>query len=183
MDRDVGVYYHAFSNAAKSLPKDLPPDTLERELRAAMDVLKVPQARVHVHPHEVRTFSYHRQEILESLVQMKRELQPDLVFLPSTQDIHQDHQVLSLEGIRAFKTTCLLGYDLPWNNISFPTNCFSILTEAHVNRKVQALACYASQRHHAYLNPRFIRSLAVTRGTQIQVDFAEAFEVIRWVWP
>ncbi len=183
VERGVEVYYHAFSNAAKSLPADLPADTLERELRNAMDVLQVPQERVHVLPHEVRTFSYHRQEILESLVKLKKDLHPDLVFLPSTQDVHQDHQVLNNEGVRAFKTTCLLGYELPWNNISFPTNCFTILEDKHVQKKVEALSCYKSQRHHPYLKPEFIRSLAVTRGTQIQVEYAEAFEVIRWVWP
>lgn len=182
VDENADVYYHAFSNAAKSLPPDLPPDTLEKELRLAIDVLGVSRPNVHIHPHEVRTFSYHRQEILESLIDLKRDLLPDLVFLPSTQDIHQDHQVMCQEGVRAFKTTCLLGYELPWNNISFSTNCFVILTEEHVERKIKALACYGSQSHHPYLRPEFIRSLAVTRGTQIQVDLAEAFEVIRWVW-
>jgi len=32
-----------------------------------------------------------------------------------------------------------------------------------------------------YLNPDFIRGLALTRGTQIEETYAEAFEVIKWV--
>ncbi len=181
-EANVDLHYHAFSNAAKSLPPTLPPNTLEKELRKAMDVLGVPQSHVHVHPYEVRTFSYHRQEILETLISLRKDLHPDLVFLPSTEDVHQDHQVMSQEGIRAFKTTCILGYELPWNNISFPTHSFVILEEKHINKKIEALKCYHSQRHRSYLNPEFIKSLAITRGTQIQVRYAEAFQVIRWVW-
>ncbi len=33
----------------------------------------------------------------------------------------------------------------------------------------------------SYLNPDFIRGLALTRGTQIEEKYAEAFEVIKWV--
>jgi hypothetical protein len=36
-----------------------------------------------------------------------------------------------------------------------------------------------TQKGKNYMNQDFIRSLAVVRGTQIGVPFAEAFEVIR----
>jgi len=182
VERDVEVYCHAFSNASKSLPKNLPKDTLEVEFRNAMKALKLPDKFVKIHNYEVRTFSYHRQQILDDLYKIKIELKPDLVFLPSTKDIHQDHQVICQEGIRIFKTTCLLGYELPWNNITFPTTSFFVLKKDHIDKKIDALKCYNSQKYREYLNPEFIQSLAITRGTQIQVDFAEAFEVIRWVW-
>ena len=181
VENDIEIIYHAFSNAAKSLPKNLPPDTLEKELRNAMDIFGVPQNNVFVHPFEVRTFSYNRQDLLEILVKIRKEERPDLVFLPSTQDIHQDHQVVSQEGIRAFKSDRLLGYELPWNNITFSTHCFSLLEEKHVNKKIEALKCYKTQQHRTYLSPEFIRSLAITRGTQLQKPFAEVFEMIRWI--
>jgi hypothetical protein len=76
----------------------------------------------------------------------------------------------------------MLGYELPWNNVTFNTECFIRLEERHVNKKLLALQAYESQRHRTYLNANFIRSLATIRGVQITCDFAEAFEVIRWVY-
>ena len=146
-----------------------------------MKILCVPSKNVHIHNYEVRTFSYHRQDILEDLYRIRKDLQPDLVFLPSTHDLHQDHEVICSEGIRTYKTTCLLGYEIPWNNISFPTNCFVTFNEKHIVKKIKALNCYKSQKYRSYVNESFIRSLAITRGTQIQEKFAEAFQVIRWI--
>ena len=104
-----------------------------------------------------------------------------MVFVPSPNDIHQDHQVISEEGLRAFKQTTVLGYEMPWNNLAFQTSCFIRLQEEHVEKKVRALEKYKSQLHRDYLNENFIRSLATTRGVQIGVKYAEAFEIIRLV--
>ena len=109
-------------------------------------------------------------------------MQPDLVFIPSPNDLHQDHKVIAEEGIRAFKKSTILGYEMPWNNISFNTISFIPLEERHIKKKIDALRCYETQRYRSYLSEDFIRSLARTRGTQIEVEYAEAFEVIRWVF-
>ena len=61
----------------------------------------------------------HRQDILELLVALWEEWRPDAVFQPSLHDIHQDHQVVAAEGLRAFKRTTILGYEIPWNNFDF----------------------------------------------------------------
>jgi LmbE family N-acetylglucosaminyl deacetylase len=176
------VFCYAFSNASKTLPKRFPPNTLEIEFRKAMKILGLEDDNVFISDYEVRTFTYHRQKILDELIKIRNDINPELVFLPSTHDIHQDHQVICNEGIRAFKTRCILGYEMPWNNISFPTNCFFVVEEEHIQKKIDALLCYESQKYRSYINPEFIRALAITRGTQIQVKFAEAFESIRWVW-
>ena len=182
IEKGNDIYCHTFSNASKSLPKNLPKNILEVEFNNAMKMLGIPKENLTINPYELRTFTYHRQEILDRLIKIRDELKPDLIFLPSLTDIHQDHQVIAQEGLRAFKKSCILGYELPWNNITFPTDCFIVLKEEHVEKKIEALACYNTQKYRTYLNPEFIRSLAITRGTQIQVNFAEAFEMIRWVW-
>jgi len=109
------------------------------------------------------------------------ELKPELVLLPSTSDTHQDYQTISQEGFRAFKKISIVGYEMPYNNLSFSTNLFVVLEEEHVSKKVQALRCYKSQASKIYATADFIMSLASVRGTQIGVKYAEAFEVIRWV--
>ena len=113
------VRYVAFSIATRSLPEGFPPDTLAREVREATTELGIPEDRLTVHDFDVRTFPEHRQDILELLVALWEEWQPDVVFQPSLHDIHQDHQTIAEEGLRAFKRTTILGYEIPWNNFEF----------------------------------------------------------------
>ena len=175
------VYYAAFSTAAESVPPPFPPDILEKEVREGTKVLGIPAANLLVYKYKVRHLPHLRQEILEELVRMKREIDPATVFLPSAQDLHQDHQTVHLEGLRAFKTVTVLGYELPWNNLSFDYRHFCVLTRAHVQTKIAALRCYQSQQHRPYTQEEFIWSWARTRGGQIMVEYAEAFDVLRWV--
>ncbi|MCY3667246.1 MAG: PIG-L family deacetylase [Gemmatimonadetes bacterium] len=175
------VYYAAFSTAAESVPPPFPPDILEKEVRQGTKVLGIPVANLLVYKYKVRHLPHMRQEILEELVRMKREIDPGTVFLPSAQDLHQDHQTVHIEGLRAFKTVTVLGYELPWNNLSFDYRHFCVLTRAHVETKIAALRCYQSQQHRPYTQEEFIWSWARTRGGQIMVEYAEAFDVLRWV--
>ena len=101
--------------------------------------------------------------------------------MPSLNDIHQDHSTIAEEGLRAFKQTRILGYELIWNNLSFNTTSFSILEERHIEKKISALNEYKSQQGRSYIDREFIKSLAISRGVQIGHKYAEAFEVIRWI--
>lgn len=175
------VYYIAFSICTRSLPPHLAPDTLKKEVKIATEILGLKPQNLILFDFDVRRFKEFRQDILEQLMKIKNDINPDLVFVPSPTDIHQDHQVISDEGLRAFKNISVLGYELPWNNLSFNTRCFIKLSEEHIGKKVEALKAYKSQMQRTYLNESFIRSLATTRGVQIGSQYAEAYEVIRWV--
>src|SRR5881275_3759004 len=158
------VRYVAFSIATKSLPEGFPPDTLAREVKEATTELGIPAANLTVHDFEVRTFPERRQDILELLIAEWEDWKPDAVFQPSLQDIHQDHQVIAAEGLRAFKRTTILGYEIPWNNFDFAYQAYFALEQRHVERKAAALERYASQQHRRYANPEYIWNLARTHG-------------------
>jgi LmbE family N-acetylglucosaminyl deacetylase len=175
------AHYVAFSDCADSLPAGLPADTLVQEVVAATRILGVAPQHLQVLRFRVRRFPELRQEILEEMIRIRSDVKPEIVFLPSRSDTHQDHQQICEEGFRAFKMTCLLGYEMPWNNIEFRTTAFSVLREEHVQTKIEALQCYQSQAHRPYVNAEFLRSLARIRGVQIGVGFAEAFELFRWI--
>jgi LmbE family N-acetylglucosaminyl deacetylase len=115
------------------------------------------------------------------MINLRKEISPDVVFIPSLRDIHQDHATIANEALRAFKFDSILSYELPWNNLNFVTNSFVYLTDEQVSRKILALSCYKSQMHRSYANKEFISSLARTRGVQINVKYAEVFEVVRWI--
>ncbi|MFA5400920.1 MAG: PIG-L deacetylase family protein [Dehalococcoidia bacterium] len=175
------VYYVAFSSAKKSVPKGMPKDILEKEVRAATKVLGISPQNLILLNYPVREFPSYRQKILEDMIRLGNELRPEMVLLPSTNDTHQDHQTVSQEGFRAFKKISIIGYEMPYNNLNFSSSLFMVLQSKHVRKKTEALKCYRSQADRAYATPDFITGLARVRGTQIGVKYAESFEVIRWV--
>ncbi|MGD0821265.1 MAG: PIG-L family deacetylase [Desulfomonilia bacterium] len=181
---DLGkeVYYVAFSDCKKSLPPDMAPDTLVKELMSATKILGVPPSNVIVKEFELRCYERDRQEILEEIIIIGKDINPDLVFLPSPNDLHQDHETIAMEGLRAFKLSAtILGYEMPWNNLTFNTTCFIGLTEQNLQKKVEALRCYKSQAERFYATEELVRSLAITRGTQVNTHYAETFDVLRWL--
>jgi len=169
VEEGAEVRYVAFSIATRSLPEGFPPDTLAREVRAATAELGISPENLTVH------------DILEMLVALWEDWRPDAVFQPSLHDIHQDHQVIAAEGLRAFKRTTILGYEIPWNNFDFAYQAYFALEESHVEKKVAALAKYASQQHRRYSDPEYIRNVARTHGINVNREFAEVFEVYRVV--
>jgi len=177
------VHYACFSSCEESVPEGFDKDVLKREVLAAIDVLGIPQERFYLYDFRVRHFPSRRQEILEELIKLRRRIAPEIVFIPAFSDMHQDHSVIANEGLRAFKSSTLLGYELPMNTISFQHACFVRLEERHLDIKVRHAEAYVSQQFRPYLQPAFIRGLGLVRGVQINQPAAEAFEVIRMVVP
>ncbi len=181
VENGADVRYVAFSIATRSLPEGFPPDTLAQEVKEATAELGIPDGNLTVHDFDVRTFPEHRQDILEALVALWEDWHPDAVFQPSLHDIHQDHQVIAAEGLRAFKRTTILGYEIPWNNFDFAYQAYVSLEQSHIDRKIAALSKYASQQHRRYSDPDYIRNVARTHGINVNRDYAEVFEVYRVV--
>ena len=181
IDSGADVYYFAFSTAETSVPDGFPKDILKTEVINATRKLGIPKENVIIYNYEVRKLNYARQEILENLIKHRRELKPDLVLMPSLNDIHQDHSTIAQEGLRAFKNTSILGYELIWNNLTFDTTSFVKLDKKHIQAKCDALKEYKSQGSRDYMSEEFIFSLARTRGVQIGSQYAESFEVVRLV--
>ena len=174
------VYYATFSACKQSVLDNFPEDILITEVKAATSVLGIPRDNLILFDYDVRTFNFHRQNILDDLIKLRQDINPDLVLMPSINDVHQDHKTITEEGIRAFKFHSILSYEMPWNNLVFNTTCFNILDISHVEKKIAALKEYKSQAHRPYSNPEFIKGLAISRGIQVNADFAEVFEVVRW---
>jgi len=181
VEEGARVTYAAFSIATRSVPDGFPRDILATEVRHATAAIGIPEDDLRVFDFEVRTFPANRQEILERLIEAQNELQPDLVLMPSLNDLHQDHQTIAQEGLRAFKRTTLLGYEIPWNNITFNHQVYVTLEHRHIDKKVAALLCYQSQQHRNYAREDYVRNLAFTRAIDVGRDLAEVFELYRWV--
>ena len=175
------IIYYAFSAAEESVPEGFPKDALRKEVLHATKILGIPENNVIVDKYPVRRLNEYRQDILEKLVQLNKQYNPDIIMIPSGKDVHQDHNVIFNEGIRAFKNQSILAYELPWNNLSFDNDCFIELSEDNVNVKINALSEYKTQGHRDYLSESFIKGWANYRGVQVKKKYAECFEVIRWI--
>ena len=175
------VYYVAFSTCRSSVPDDYPEDILKTELLRAMESLQIPQEQVIILDYPVREFSAHRQEILDDMIRINHQVQPTMVFAPSQHDVHQDHQVISNEALRAFKTKTLLGYEEPWNNFTFENQAYIALEPQHLEAKIKAISCYETQKKRTYASAEFTTAQAHLRGVQVGCEYAEVFEVVRWI--
>ena len=149
------------------------------EVKRSAGILGVHDLKIH--DFERRRFPELRQEILQVLFDYNQQNEVDIIFTPATTDLHQDHNTVTMEAMRAFKRSTILGYEIPWDNIQLTTNSFIPLSEPHVERKIEALNCYETQRSRYYFDEDYLRSILKMRGTQIQERYAEAFEVIRYV--
>jgi LmbE family N-acetylglucosaminyl deacetylase len=179
LEKGCEVFSCAFSPCERSLPAGFPPGTLRDEMYKATELLGMKKENVYVLDYDVRVFPEHRQQILDDMIRMKNDLNPDMVFVPSALDVHQDHHVIYQEGLRAFKYSTVLTYELPWNQFSFQSSYLVRLEERHIEKKIAALAAYKSQAHRPYTIPDFTRSLAMVRGVQAGSKYAEAFEVVK----
>lgn len=177
----IEVHYVAFSAAEDALGPELPKDTLRDEVMKATKQLGIKEKHVKVFQYPVRCFDQYRQKILQDIIDVKLQAEYDLVMLPCIDDLHQDHQVIAKEGVRAFKRTTVWSYELPWNNLSFSIDVMVKVSPAELQCKVQALQAYQSQAHRTYMQAQFTESLARIRGQQAGCEYAEAFKLVRLI--
>jgi LmbE family N-acetylglucosaminyl deacetylase len=182
LDQGMFIYYVAFSIGNIVDELNVNTNILLTECKDACKTLGITDDKLILKLFPFRKLNEHRQEILEILIHLKHKINPDIVFMPSSQSIHQDHKAVYLEGIRAFKHKTCYGYDLPWDTDNFKTSCFFTLDKRQLNLKIASLKMYASLKDKTYMEENFLKGLARVRGTQINVEFAEAFEAIRTVF-
>ncbi|MGE4552408.1 MAG: PIG-L deacetylase family protein [Desulfovibrionaceae bacterium] len=179
LEAGAEVFWAVFTIAEQSTHPPFKPDEQKREMERATAILGVRPENVILNNWAVRTFKEHRQEILDEMIRIRKEVRPDLVFCHSRDDLHQDHQAVAEEALRAFKQSTILGYELPWNLPVFHADHFIQVSPAQAERKAEAVACYNSRSYRPYLSRDKVLALMTVRGLQIETDYAECFEVIR----
>jgi LmbE family N-acetylglucosaminyl deacetylase len=152
---------------------------LKEEHYQAMEVLGVPKEKVIFGPFTTRVFPDARQEILEYFLKLRREFGPDLIFVHSKQDIHQDHLTMTDEALRAFRGITVLGFDVVRSSYGFFPHFLVEVTEEDVNKKIEALACYETYRDRYYFNSELTRSIMIRHGALAERPFAEGFDILR----
>ena len=147
----------------------------------AMAVLGIPGEKIVFGPFTTRVFPDARQEILEYFLQLRRNFNPDLIFVHSKQDIHQDHLTMTEEALRAFRGITVLGFDVVRSSYGFFPHFLVEVTEEDVNKKIEALSKYETYRDRYYFNSEVTRSIMVRHGALAECPFAEGFDILRIV--
>lgn len=174
--KDNLVYY-----VGLSLPPLVDRDVFMAEFQVSARCLGVDPSRIILRDYNPRNLFEARSDILQLLYSLNKELRPDLVLIPNSQDIHQSHEVVFAEARRAFKYLTLLGYELPWNSIEFSMDVFVTLTKENVDAKVAAINAYVTQKHRIFFSNDIVGDLARVRGKQIGRQYAECFELVRLI--
>jgi len=174
------VYHYYFSPCVESVVSlGLTPDQLQEECQQSRKKLGIRLENCGNFDYPVRYLPQYRQDILENLIELKKKINPGLVFIPNSNDIHQDHHCVYEEALRAFKHTTMLGYELPWNTMTMNHDCLVDIKEKYLKIKIDAIKSYKSQMNRNYANIEFFESLAKVRGVQANTKYAECFEVVR----
>ncbi len=148
---------------------------------ASMEVLGVPRERVVLETFTTRCFPNARQEILEYLLRLRRDFKPQIVFTHTEQDIHQDHNVVTQEALRAYRGMTVLGFDVVRSSHGFFPHFLVEVTEADVAAKLRALQQYATYRNKYYFQPSLLRATMVRHGALAERTYAEGFDILRIV--
>lgn len=135
--------------------------------------------------------NYPLYKITNTINKYLEKIDPEIVFIPSNNDIHDDHKIIfkaakvSMRPNKKSNLKKILSYEVlsetEWNEDgkSFSPNYFINLSKSDLNKKVKAFLKYKSQIKK-FPHPRsqeVIINLSRFRGGQAFTEFAEAFRV------
>ncbi|NPV57475.1 MAG: hypothetical protein HPY76_12490 [Anaerolineae bacterium] len=153
-------------------------DLVDEHYRS-MAVLGVPAEKIILGDFETRRFPQARQEILEYLIRLNRSFKPDIVFVHTPSDIHQDHATITQEALRAFRGKTVLGFDVIRSSYGFFPNYLVGVSEEEVQKKINALAEYKTYANRYYFNPEITRATLIRNGALAERPYAEGFDILR----
>ncbi len=129
-------------------------------------------------------FEYNR-ELVRRVDRFLADFQPDVIYTQWDQDSHQDHNALSRAVISAArKNRCsLLMYEqtIPGGIVpgGFRAQSFVDVSD-FIDHKIRSIQAHQSQwKIHGDWWLQGVRGRAMYRGFQINVSYAEAFEVVK----
>ena len=172
------------SPCEESIPFDKEAGCIVEECRKVYtEIFGLEMEQLKIYSFPVRRLNEFRQDILEALIQLKEEINPDIIFTTSIYDTHQDHQVVGIETERAFNgTQTILAFEIFKNYSHYKNILYVKCTDDDLYKKMKALECYDSQSHRFYFSKDIIKGIMLARGSQCGYDgIVEAFEVIKMV--
>jgi LmbE family N-acetylglucosaminyl deacetylase len=154
----------------------------EREARASASLFLQQaklQTRVVVKKFRDGFFPYEGTEIKEFFEELKKEVDPDLIFTHYRNDRHQDHRTISDLTWNTWRRHLILEYEIPKYDGDLGTpNCFVPLSQDVCARKVKYICdVFKSEGNKAWLTEDTFQAILRLRGVECAAPekHAEAF--------
>ena len=151
----------------------------KKEAQDAADLIQVPIFIESLHDKYISE-GYDTIKVIEKYI---NEIKPDVVFIPSKEDTHQDHRAVHYASIVATRLVNeVYVYQSPSSNINFRPTYYVDITD-YMDLKIQAVKFHTSQNTKTYMADRAVQGLAEYRAFDIFRNdrLFEAFEVFRSV--
>ncbi|OUW23185.1 MAG: GlcNAc-PI de-N-acetylase [Rickettsiales bacterium TMED174] len=129
-------------------------------------------------------------EIIENISNIVKKTKSKILYIPSRDDVHTDHQIVSkacmssikwfrnpsVKKVMAYEVISETNFNFDQNN--FKPNVFIDITP-YITKKIAAMKIYKSEikKHPFPRSEDAIKSLAILRGSQSGKKFAEAFQL------
>lgn len=137
-------------------------------------------------------------ELVKAVESRIQRFEPTAVFTHHYGDLNIDHQLTcravmiacrpvagaTVRHVYAFEVPSSTEWSPPQLGGAFEPTCYVSLSAEQLHRKIKAMECYGSEARKAPhpRAPESLRALAVWRGANAGLPFAEAFEVMRTVF-
>jgi len=134
--------------------------------------------------------------ISDSLIKVIKKVKPYKVYIPSNKDMHIDHRItfeaslVALRPIYNQKIEMVLSYEVlsetDWGSElgkKFNPNYYQKISKEDLEFKIKLFKFYESEVKK-YPHPRSekgIKNLASIRGQYINCNYAEAFEIVKYI--
>ncbi len=120
--------------------------------------------------------------VIDRIEEVIQKVRPRFLFAPSPEDTHQDHRKIARATLSAARyTRNMLFYETP-TSVGFDPTTFVDIEDA-LAVKLQALKAHVSQVERTHIEgidiTAIARSMAMFRGTQSRVRYAEGFRPVR----
>jgi len=104
---------------------------------------------------------------------------PDVIFTHSAHDLHQDHRAVHEATLRAARNhDTIFCFESPSVTQEFTPTVFVDVAD-YIDVKIESIKEHWDQRGKPYMQSERVKGVAVFRGGQAKLRFAEAFEVVR----
>ena len=175
VQRGDDVYYVIATGGEKGGKKEVRMDEAERaaDLMGVKDITFLNLSDSYI-SHDGKT--------VHLIDEAMKEIFPSIVYVHSLKDYHQDHSNIAkstLSASRMMKNS-ILCYEAPSTTLEFIPIAFNNISE-EFETKVECISKFVSQEKKDYVERQAIINLAKFRGKLINVEYAEAFEVVRLI--
>ena len=136
-------------------------------------------------------------DMINAISKVLLKVKPQIIYLPNRSDVHSDHRIVFHAAWSCCKTfrfpfiRRILMYEIPSETdfapplleTAFFPNIFSDISQ-YLEKKIEIMQVYKGEmKEHPFpRSEQNIRSLATVRGATANVEYAEAFMLLREVF-